>query len=272
MTRYGMAIDMDHCIGCQTCVVSCQLNNALRPGTSRNSVDMLEWGRWPEGDLAFFAHACIHCESPLCVDVCPTGASKKRDDGIVVVDHELCIGCGVCVTACEYGARSINVRDGFHYGENSPAPYEAKGMQPINVADKCTFCFKRIDDGLQPACVSDCIAGVRAFGDLDDPASPVNAFIAERGCTPVPGSSLYYGFGTRNLDAKALITENYYRSAKADRERQETEAPPFNPAVVGTAAVAAAATATALGVSAKRSRAKRKTGGQGKTRARDARN
>ena len=257
MTRYGMAIDMNQCTGCQTCVVSCQMNHALRPGSARNRVDALEWGRWPDADAAFFPHACIHCDDPRCASVCPTGASRKRGDGIVVVEQELCIGCGVCVTACAYGGRTINGHDGFFFGASAPAPYEAEGMQPAGVADKCTFCCERIDQGRQPACVQDCVAGVRAFGDLDDPESEVSAFIADRGCTPVPGSSVFYGCGKRDLDLESLITQSYFTSAKDDRARQGGQEPAFDPAVVGGAVVATAAIATGLGVSAKRSRAKR---------------
>lgn len=258
MTRYGMAINMDQCIGCQTCVVSCQLNNALRPGSSRNSIDRVERGRWPNGDLFFFPHACIHCDEPLCVKVCPTGASSKRTDGIVAIDHELCIGCGVCITACEFGARSIGTQDEWHYGAKDPAPYEAEGMQPVNVADKCTFCSDRIDAGLQPACVSDCVAGIRVFGDLDDPDSAVNAYIREHRCVCSPDSAVYYGRGARDFDVREHITETYYRSAKADREGQKPQEARGNPAVVGIAGAATAAAVAGLGVSARNSRKKGK--------------
>ncbi len=263
MTRYGMAIDMDHCIGCQTCVVSCQMNHALRPGSARNGVDTLEWGRWPDGDLAFFPHACIHCDDPLCVRVCPTGASNKRTDGVVVIDQDLCIGCGVCITACEYGARTINAHDGFHFGANSPAPYEAEGIQPLGVADKCTFCCERIDRGQLPACVQDCVAHVRAFGDLDDPASSINAFIAEHACTAVPGSALFYQCGHRDLDVKNTLTARYFVSSKQDRSTESETGPSFNPIVLGVAGATTAAVAFGLGASAKHSRNKKRQDAQG---------
>lgn len=261
MTKYGMAIDLNHCVGCQTCTVSCQLNNGLRPAVSRIRVDALEQGRWPDVDLAFFPHACIHCDDPLCVRVCPTGASHKREDGIVVIDDKRCIGCGVCITACEYGARSLNLHDRPYFDAEEPAPYETEGMQPFGVADKCSFCAERVDAGREPACVRDCVVGVRTFGDLDDPESAVNAFITRHKCENVPGSALYYHLGKRDLDLRELITAGF-TSAKEDRAHQHPAETPTNPAVIGVAVVATAAVATGLGVSAKRSRAKRRRDGQ----------
>ena len=73
--RFAMAIDMAHCVGCQTCVVACQMHNALRPGVAWLRVDALEWGAWPDADRAYFPHARLHCDEPDCVRVCPTGAS-----------------------------------------------------------------------------------------------------------------------------------------------------------------------------------------------------
>ena len=256
MTRYGMAIDMNHCTGCQTCVVSCQLNNALRPGVARISVDTLEWGRWPEGDRACLPHGCIQCDEPRCVKVCPTGASHRREDGIVVVQHELCIGCGVCITACAYGGRSISTA-GFNFKAAEPAPYEAEGMQPVGVADKCTFCVERVDQGEMPVCVRDCVASVRVFGDLDDPNSDVSAFIDEHACVGIPGSAVYYHQGERDFDLEATITTNYFTSTKDEQARHKEEAPAVNPVVIGTAGAVTAAVAVGLGVSARRTRAKR---------------
>ena len=130
MARYGMAIDTEHCTGCQTCVVACQMEHALRPQVAWTRVDTVEWGRWPDGGRLHLPHGCLHCDEPACVEVCPTGASFAGDGGVSLVDHELCIGCGVCAAACPYGARTINRTDRWFFDAAVPAPYEHGGTPP----------------------------------------------------------------------------------------------------------------------------------------------
>jgi Fe-S-cluster-containing dehydrogenase component len=115
-----------------------------------------------------FPRSCLHCETPDCVTVCPTGASYKRaEDGIVLVDADLCIGCKLCSWACPYGAREYS---------------EARG-----VMQKCTLCVDRIDNQTlaphdrEPACVQASPTRARHFGDLGDPESAVSKLVAERG-------------------------------------------------------------------------------------------
>ena len=114
-----------------------------------------------------FPRSCLHCETPDCVTVCPTGASYKRaEDGIVLVDEDKCIGCKLCSWACPYGAREYS---------------EVRG-----VMQKCTLCVDRIyNDSFeeidrQPACVMACPTRARHFGDLGDPDSAVSKLVAER--------------------------------------------------------------------------------------------
>lgn len=121
----------------------------------------------------------MQCDNPPCVDVCPTGASAQMEDGVTLVDYEACIGCGACVSACPYGARAINDVEGFMFGAEEPAPYEAYGVQRSGVAEKCTFCVERREDGKKPACVVNCPGRARYFGDIDDPESDVAKFLAE---------------------------------------------------------------------------------------------
>ncbi|TXH99604.1 MAG: 4Fe-4S dicluster domain-containing protein, partial [Pseudorhodobacter sp.] len=115
-----------------------------------------------------FPRSCLHCDDAPCVTVCPTGASYKRsEDGIVLVNEDACIGCGLCAWACPYGAREMDAVAG--------------------VMKKCTLCVDRIynenlpEEDRAPACVRTCPTGARHFGDFADPASHVSRLAAERG-------------------------------------------------------------------------------------------
>jgi phenylacetyl-CoA:acceptor oxidoreductase subunit 1 len=134
---------------------------------------------------------CQHCDEPSCLDVCPTTATKKRPDGIVTIDYDLCIGCAYCAVACPYQARYKTERATFAYGKASEHEAKRHDEDRLAVATKCTFCVDRIDAGLEkglrpgvdpeatPACVNACIAQALAFGDLDDPQSNVSTLLAE---------------------------------------------------------------------------------------------
>lgn len=256
MARYGMAIDTEHCTGCQTCVVACQMEHALRPQVAWTRVDTVEWGRWPDGGRLHLPHGCLHCDEPACVEVCPTGASFAGDGGVSLVDHELCIGCGVCAAACPYGARTINRTDRRFFDAAVPAPYEHGGT-PLGTAEKCTLCVERRETGCDPACVRSCPTGVRAFGDLDDPADPIWDFIAETGAEQLAGTATYYAHPTYARDVD--VAENIRALRKPAQEAQTSgglHADHANPAVIAAATVggATAVGAIALGTVRARSR------------------
>ncbi|MEM4003921.1 MAG: 4Fe-4S dicluster domain-containing protein [Desulfurococcus sp.] len=156
MHRWAMYIDVSKCYGCMACVAACAAENNVPIGSFRTWVERHIIG---DGVVVFVPKQCNHCENPPCVKPCPTGATFKNKDGLVLVDDSLCIGCGACITACPYGARYFN---------------PVKG-----VADKCTFCNHRINRGLLPACVEACPTGARVFGDLKDPKSPVSKILAK---------------------------------------------------------------------------------------------
>jgi sulfite dehydrogenase (quinone) subunit SoeB len=180
--KLGLVIDLDTCVGCQACATSCKEWNTggfsgplsdQDPyggdphGTWLNRVHAFEAGTGDTSRTVHFPRSCLHCETPACVTVCPTGASYKRaEDGIVLVNPDTCIGCKLCSWACPYGAREYDYADG--------------------TVKKCTLCVDRIynetlePEDRQPACVRACPTGARHFGDLGDSESDVSKLVAER--------------------------------------------------------------------------------------------
>ena len=182
--QYGMVIDTRRCYGCNACAVACKLSNNLPKDVWWNTV-LTEGGAtrdtaggtWPENEMRFYPKSCQHCRKPLCVAACPTGASRKRDDGIVSIDQGLCIGCRACIEACPYDVRTLPEDDPAYYQDVALGQWDA----PQHVAgktEKCTFCSNLIDRGEEPACASACSVKARLFGDLDDPESAVSKALA----------------------------------------------------------------------------------------------
>jgi tetrathionate reductase subunit B len=106
--RYALAVDTRKCIDCKACVVACKAENDVPPGRFRNRVNEESRGEYPHLSATYEPEQCHHCSSPSCVRVCPTGASYQREDGLVLVDADDCIGCGYCIIACPYDARFFN--------------------------------------------------------------------------------------------------------------------------------------------------------------------
>ena len=187
--RWGMAIDLRKCIGCKYCVYACQAVNDV-PDDMRWNVHLLD--RTQTGEVFHMTRPCLHCQDAPCVSVCPVGATFVRDDGLVMMDYDKCIGCRYCQVACPYGARSFNWQERGATSGYQPEWGNAEvTVRPRGVAEKCTFCAHRIDRGLPqglmpgidraatPACVNICPVRARVFGDLNDPNSPVSRAIAE---------------------------------------------------------------------------------------------
>jgi phenylacetyl-CoA:acceptor oxidoreductase subunit 1 len=191
MTRWAMVADLRRCVGCQTCTAACKHANATPPGVQWRRVLDMEVGEFPDVRRAFVPVGCMHCDEPPCRDVCPSGATWKRSDGLVMIDYDVCIGCAYCAVACPYQARYRTDRAEFAYGEATPPEAQRFDPKRLAVATKCTFCVDRIDSGLEqgltpgvdpaatPACVNSCIAQALAFGDVDDPQSNVSQLLAE---------------------------------------------------------------------------------------------
>jgi molybdopterin-containing oxidoreductase family iron-sulfur binding subunit len=184
--KLGMIINLDRCIGCQTCSNACKMENNVPMGMLWNRVitvgtDVIDGavGVYPHLTREFRPMACQHCENPPCLLVCPVGATFKDNMGRVLINYDRCIGCRICMASCPYNARVFNwskpVRDpDFNYGHRS-VPVRAKG-----VMEKCTFCKERTDEGLEPMCVTCCPTAARTFGDLDDPESAVSVLLRSK--------------------------------------------------------------------------------------------
>jgi tetrathionate reductase subunit B len=182
--RWGLLIDTNQCAaGCVDCVNGCTSENAISGTGKRTDV---QWIRKIElkdkrtGRVQSVPVMCQHCEHPPCVEVCPTGASFKRADGIVLVDQHICIGCRYCMMACPYKARSLAFAEVS--GQSREVP-RGKGC-----AEGCTLCVHRIDKDRQPACVEACTkAGHNAmvFGDLNDAKSAIAQRVAQYATTQI---------------------------------------------------------------------------------------
>jgi molybdopterin-containing oxidoreductase family iron-sulfur binding subunit len=186
--HWGMAISLDKCIGCEYCMRACTAINDVNTDKPWNIV--VE-EKTTAGHTFYFTRPCLHCQDAPCVEVCPVKATYVRDDGIVVMDYDRCIGCRYCQVACPYDARKFNWEERSDENPFIPTWGIAEvERRPRGVIEKCTFCQHRIDAGLlgglvpgvdpeaTPACVVACPVGARVFGDLKDPNSPVSLAIA----------------------------------------------------------------------------------------------
>jgi tetrathionate reductase subunit B len=182
--RWGMLVDTTRCVeGCTACVSACNKENGLSGGTRPTDsqwIRKVELREKATGRTLSLPVMCQHCAEPPCVDVCPTGASFKRADGIVLVDRHICIGCRYCMMACPYKARSF-----VHQPLHDQKPDVPRGQGCV---ESCTLCVQRVDRGAEPACVEACKAEGREallFGDLNDPRSAISRRMREAGAKQI---------------------------------------------------------------------------------------
>jgi Fe-S-cluster-containing dehydrogenase component len=180
--HYGIVIDLNRCIGCDSCTLACKQMNGTPSGVYWCRVLKSEVGQYPNARPSYTPLLCMHCEKPACVEVCPTGASTRRQDGIVVIDQEKCIGCRACMMACPYDARFFNYQYQEYHPDQGLTPYETAHRigKLKGTVSKCNMCMDLIEAGDLPVCVQTCPAKARFFGDLDDPESQVAKLIISR--------------------------------------------------------------------------------------------
>lgn len=198
--KWMMVIDTRKCVGCHACTVGCVAENKLPPGVVYRPVVTEEFGQFPNVQLRFTPRPCMQCDEPPCTTVCPVNATWKRPDGVVAIDYDKCIGCGYCITACPYNARTRDLGESYTAdvaeggGDEGAvavagpgAPWESQpnheygkhwdrldGQSPVGNARKCHFCLHRLEVGQLPVCVTTCIGRATYFGDSNDPDSLVS--------------------------------------------------------------------------------------------------
>jgi molybdopterin-containing oxidoreductase family iron-sulfur binding subunit len=182
LKRWGLLIDVAKCNDCDACVTACHEENGVqihgRPTQDPQWIRKVTIKDKQTGYVQSLPLMCQHCEAPPCVDVCPTGASFKRADGIVLVDRHTCIGCRYCMMACPYKARSF-----VHENTTNQKAYQPRGKGCV---ESCTLCVHRVDEGRTPACVEACNKdGHKAmtFGDLNDKTGELSKMLTSRPST-----------------------------------------------------------------------------------------
>ena len=195
--KFAMVIDAGACIGCRRCQWGCKQENNIPDTISPPWIEVFElkeevdltgspsledlksgattsYTTSPREGRRYLPVQCNHCDNPPCVKVCPTGATYKDKDGLVLMDYERCVGCRFCIVACPYSNRRFN----WMKPEISPEDVnQVVPVRPVGVAEKCTFCVHRTRNGKLPRCVEVCPVGARHFGDLNNPESETSKLL-----------------------------------------------------------------------------------------------
>ncbi|AEI15161.1 MULTISPECIES: 4Fe-4S dicluster domain-containing protein [Flexistipes] len=159
--KYAIVLDASKCLNCKACTVACKFENNVPVGQETYRIWVTEnrvHGNFPDLTQTFQPSQCQHCENTPCASVCPTNATYKTEEGVVLVDYDKCVLCKACMTACPYDARFVD--------------------EHLEVVEKCTMCYHRLPDR-DPACVETCPTKVRVFGDINDPKSKASKLLAK---------------------------------------------------------------------------------------------
>lgn len=198
--KFGYGLELSRCIGCRRCVYACVKENNQSRANQIHWITVLRFKqgeKWadlensekyyssklvPEEGVFYMPVQCQQCENPPCVKACPTQATWKEPDGIVVIDYNWCIGCRYCMTACPYGARRFNwAKPDIPQNELNPETHYLGNRPRVKgVVEKCTFCIQRTRLGKLPACVEVCPVGARKFGNLLDPKSEIRYLMSNK--------------------------------------------------------------------------------------------
>ncbi|HIK60452.1 MAG TPA: 4Fe-4S dicluster domain-containing protein [Planctomycetes bacterium] len=197
--KFGYAINLSVCNGNGKCVEACHRENNHDRDTNQSYIRVLEMERGsidmekgnttynhavPAKDKYYLPVQCQQCDNPPCVSVCPTEATWKETDGIVVVDYNWCIGCRYCEAACPYHARRFNWKESTLPSDeiNEEQGLLSNRPRPVGVVEKCHFCLHKTRKGEIPACAEACPTGARVFGNLNDPESDLRWILANKRC------------------------------------------------------------------------------------------
>lgn len=148
MAKLGFYFDSTKCIGCRACQVQCKDKNRLGVGPIYRKTASYCVGAYPDAKCFHLTMSCNHCEKAACIDACPVGAMYKTEDGVVLHDKELCIGCQACITSCPYG--------------------HPQYLEDDKKVGKCDSCYAIRKDGGKPACVDSCVMRALDFGDIEE--------------------------------------------------------------------------------------------------------